>query len=598
MRIMKSRNELVRIVWQASPPAAAALFGASFLAGLIPVAYMLVAARLIGALTGISATIAATELAWLCLAAALLFAVQQSLVPVTRALAQQLGGRLGLRLRETILRASLERIGLAHLEEPEPAQHVAHATHVGSRAFDAAEIVLVLSDKLIARTHGFAAAGVLVGFRWWAPLLLWASWSLLPAWIRHITATQMKAATAFTAPLRFAGYLRQLTLRAETAKELRLFNLGPWLLPRFTAQRSAGLGSVRAERRQLGLRLVPILALPAGASAFVLHHLVIATLARELTIADFTLFALSLIGAKHIGHTMAWWVRGTHHARAVTEAAALPSTLQRWPDLEAGFTRASGLPHRAITFENLSFSYTAATSPVFRDLNLTIPAGRSLAIVGENGSGKTTLIKLLARFYDPTHGRVLVDGVDLRELDPATWRRQLAVVFQDFIHYEGTARDNISPDGDLAPAALGRAIEHAGAAELISALPAGLETPLSRAYRGGTDLSGGQWQRIALARTFAAVQRGARVLILDEPTANLDVRAESELFDRFLEITRGLTTVLITHRLATVRHADAICVLEHGAVVELGSHEELMARGDRYAALFQLQAQRFAEVPA
>jgi ABC-type multidrug transport system fused ATPase/permease subunit len=226
---------------------------------------------------------------------------------------------------------------------------------------------------------------------------------------------------------------------------------------------------------------------------------------------------------------------------------------------------------------------------VLGGFDLTIPAGSSLAIVGQNGAGKTTIAKLLCRLYDPQDGAIEVDGVDLRTLDLSGWRSRVTAVFQDFIRFELSLRDNVAPAG--APdGVIQQALAEAGASRL-----ADLDTVLARGYTGGTDLSGGQWPRIALARALCAVRLGAGVVLLDEPTAQLDVRGEAEIFDRILKATRHCTTILISHRFSTVRHADRICVLEHGKVVELGTHEELMALGGRYRTMFDLQASRFGD---
>jgi ABC-type multidrug transport system fused ATPase/permease subunit len=248
---------------------------------------------------------------------------------------------------------------------------------------------------------------------------------------------------------------------------------------------------------------------------------------------------------------------------------------------------AAGLPSREVRFRDVTFSYPGAARPVLEGFDLTIPVGSSLAIVGQNGAGKTTLAKLLCRLYDPQAGAILVDGVDLRELDVDSWRSRLAAVFQDFIRFERPLRDNVAPGGAPDDVVLA-ALEEAGASGL-----AALGTTLARGYEGGTELSGGQWQRVALARALSAVRMGAGLVLLDEPTAQLDVRGEAEIFDRILAATRRVTTVLISHRFSTVRHADRICVLEHGRVVELGTHAELMALRGRYRTMFDLQAQRF-----
>ncbi|GHJ41646.1 ABC transporter ATP-binding protein [Streptomyces sp. TS71-3] len=255
----------------------------------------------------------------------------------------------------------------------------------------------------------------------------------------------------------------------------------------------------------------------------------------------------------------------------------------------------AGLPRQGIRFESVGFRYPGGGHDVLAGLDLELPAGSSLALVGVNGAGKTTLVTLLARLREPTAGRITVDGTDLASLDPADWQRQLAVVFQDFTRYPFTAAENVSlalhepPDRQ----ALERAAERAGAAELVAALPHGWETVLSPHYTDGTDLSGGQWQRLALTRALYAVERGARVLVLDEPTAQLDVRAEAAFYDRFLEITGGTTAIVISHRFSTVRRADRIAVLDGGLITELGSHEELLDRGGQYAELFRAQAARF-----
>jgi ATP-binding cassette subfamily B protein len=218
--------------------------------------------------------------------------------------------------------------------------------------------------------------------------------------------------------------------------------------------------------------------------------------------------------------------------------------------------------------------------------------------VGENGAGKTTLVNLLCGFYEPTEGRITVDGVDLAEIDKRAWQRRIAAVFQEFAKYPLTLRENVvlgHPGRAADYETRMRAGQRAGIMELVESLPANWNTILSKKYEGGTDLSGGQWQRVALARAMFALECGAGILVLDEPTANLDVRAESALYEGFLDMTAGLTTIVVSHRFSTVRRADRIVVLEGGRIVESGNHDQLMARAGRYARMFDLQARYYSD---
>jgi ATP-binding cassette subfamily B protein len=289
------------------------------------------------------------------------------------------------------------------------------------------------------------------------------------------------------------------------------------------------------------------------------------------------------------------------YGRSAWEALLEFEEITRREDAPAGATRAGGAPaaavaaRSAIRLDGVHFAYPGGR-PVLDGLDLALSVGTSTALVGVNGAGKTTLVKLLTGIYPPTAGAVTVDGTDLRTLDADAWQRSFAVTFQDYLRYELPLRENVAMgaidhlgDEDGIRAELVRV----GLRDLLDELPDGLGTPLTRALPGGRDLSGGQWQRIALARALFAVRHGASVLVLDEPTAQLDARGEAEFYDAFLDLTRGVTSLVISHRFSTVRRADRIVVLDGGRITEAGTHDELVALGGTYARMFDVQARRF-----
>jgi ABC-type multidrug transport system fused ATPase/permease subunit len=372
---------------------------------------------------------------------------------------------------------------------------------------------------------------------------------------------------------------------APAGKELRLFGLVDWTIARFVALRTR-LHRLQYEATRLRERpLAWCLLIVSSANVAVLWALASAAASGAITLGELVTYAQCAVGASAIAFGgFSWALDGA--SAPVAAVHRLQPAMAAAGRLMSGSRPAQSLPTREIRFRGVTFGYPGG-APVLEGLDLTIPAGSSLAIVGQNGAGKTTLAKLLCRLYDPQRGAIEIDGVGLADLDLASWRSRVTAVFQDFTRFELPLRDNVAPGGapdDVIHAALAAA----GAGSL-----AALDTVLARGYEGGIDLSGGQWQRIALARALAAVAMGAGVVLLDEPTAQLDVRGEAEIFERILAATRRCTTILISHRFSTVRHADRICVLEHGRVVELGTHDELMALGGRYRTMFDLQAQRF-----
>jgi ATP-binding cassette subfamily B protein len=390
------------------------------------------------------------------------------------------------------------------------------------------------------------------------------------------------------------------------AKEIRVLGTLAWWRARGQRDGDASLQPLWDERRRifLGPFVVSSLAVLAGA-VIVLIILRDNAGSGGLSVLGLTLAIQAILIPLRFGmffpesDAQTQYGMQAHDAMVEIERAAARAIGRLQPG--GTLSRPAGeVPASGIAFEEVSFAYPGSDRSVFRELGLDFPAGTSTAIVGLNGSGKTTLVKLLSRLHEPTGGRITVDGTALTEFDIRSWQRRLAVIYQDYVRYELDAAANVglgAPERMGDTAALEKACEWAGASEVTGMLPDGLATILSSRYTGGVDLSGGQWQRIALARALFAVQEGASVLVLDEPTAQLDVRAEVAFFDRFLELTRGLTTVVISHRFSTVRRADRIVVLEGGRIAEQGSHCELLAAGGRYAELFELQSRRFAGSP-
>lgn len=398
--------------------------------------------------------------------------------------------------------------------------------------------------------------------------------------------------------LRKVTYTVDLAITPPAAKELRVFGLLDWLLDRARDHWEAAVARPFEVRRRLRDSANLELAL-LGLGYLVTFVVVVraavvddVSLGVVAAVLQAVFVAAELISPSSEDFATPAGIAALRAIDAVTSVTTSAPTA-------TGTHPANGMPRTAVTFEEVSFTYPGAERPVLDCFSLTVVTGESLALVGLNGAGKTTLVKLLTGLYQPTAGRILVDGVDLADLDLAGWRHQVGVIFQDFVHYDLSLRDNVAlPAPGAVPdeEAVARALRMAGAAGIAEALPFGLDTRLSRQYEQGAELSGGEWQRVALARALYAVEVGSRLLVLDEPTANLDVRAEAALFDAFLEWTAGATSILISHRFSTVRRAGRIVVLADGAIVEDGSHDELLAAGGPYAEMFRAQAQQFAEV--
>jgi ABC-type multidrug transport system fused ATPase/permease subunit len=443
-----------------------------------------------------------------------------------------------------------------------------------------------IASGLVELLGGVSSAVVLAAYAWWAPLVLGGAWASTHWLLRESAVWKDRNTDDVRQAQRDADYAYRLAVDPPAAKELRLFGLVGWTIERFVARRRQLYELQHRATRLRERPLVWCVALVTVANVAVFWSLADAAAGGRLGLDQVVVFAQVAVGTSMIAFGgLNWALDGA--SAPVAAVLRLREAMAPRGALRPGTRPAAGMPASDISFRDLTFAYETGDRPVLDGFDLTIPAGSSLAIVGQNGAGKTTLAKLLCRLHDPQGGAVTVDGVDLRQLDLDEWRQRVTAVFQDFVRFELTLRENVAPAGAPDEDVLA-ALEQAGAHDL-----AGLDTVLSRGYDGGTDLSGGQWQRVALARALCAVRTGAGVVLLDEPTAQLDVRGEAEIFERILAATRECTTILISHRFSTVRHADRICVLEHGRVVELGSHDELMELGGRYRTMFDLQASRF-----
>jgi len=517
------------------------------------------------------------------------FVLLQVLSPIHQAVGANLGDRTAAWLYDRLTAACARAPGMGHLEDPKLTSDltVARDFDLGMSGPPLSLSMDFIASGLVELIGGFASTVVLARYSWWMALVLGGAWLSTHWLLRESGVWRDRNTPEVRAAQRDAEYAYRLAVDPPAAKELRLFGLVGWTIDRFVNRRRRMHDLQYAATRLREKPVVWSLLLVGGANILVFWSLANAATDGGLDLGGLVTYAQSAIGASMIAFGgINWALDGS--AAPVAAVLRLEPLMAQGGALSSGSRPAGGLPTREIRFRNVTFAYPASsTTPVLEGFDVTIPAGSSLAIVGQNGAGKTTLAKLLCRLYDPQAGSIEVDGIDLRDFDLAEWRAQVAAVFQDFIHFERPMRDNVAPRGAPDEVVL-RALEAAGAAQL-----ADLDTVLARGYDGGTELSGGQWQRVALARALCAVELGAGVVLLDEPTAQLDVRGEAEIFDRILLATRQCTTILISHRFSTVRHADRICVLEHGKVVELGTHDELIELGGRYRTMFDLQAERF-----
>ncbi len=503
-----------------------------------------------------------------------------------------LGNRLGISVNSTILEKAIA-LDLSQIENSEFYDKLNRARQeASSRSLQMVTDTFQFFQNLLTL---FAYVALLFSFSSWAVLaLVLAS---LPATVAEMRFSSIgfKLYNWRSSDRRKLSYMEYVLANDTYAKEVRVLNLGPRFLARYKelAEGFFREDSDLSKRRTGWMIFLSLL----SSGAFYGCYLVIAIEAArgQITLGNLTLYVVVFRQGQQAFQSCLTAIGGTFehnlYLSNLFEFLAIPTTSG---DHKTQTTLAPPRAASGLSFEDVSFRYPGREGWALRHIDLKIPKGQSLAVVGANGAGKSTLIKLLCRLYDPTEGRITLDGRDLRDWDRQALQHRISLVFQDFNKYQMSFRENVGVGFEKAMNDEGhvlRAIDRGGAGELLREFPKGLETSLGTWFKDGQELSGGQWQKVAVSRAFMREQ--ADILILDEPTAALDAEAESRAFQKFKELTAGKTSLIISHRFPVARLADQILVIEHGQIQEAGSHEQLMASHGRYAQLFTLQAQGY-----
>lgn len=592
--IIANVPKLLKLVWQISPICTILLSIVTILRGLTPICELWAGKLVVDSVIhAISLPTPGDEFTGILLLAALRLGLASGdylLTTLDTLIKDFMKDRAAIHVNSLLLKKSVE-LDLTYYESSAFYDKMVRAqTDSGGRAIDIIESVYELICNFIS-ISGILV--LLVRLGWFVPLVV-----VLTTLPRLITAVKYSHSEYImrihmTPAGRRLGYFKELLTYGEYVKEIRLFGLGQHLIEKWRNLYE----HFRKENRILATKITIAdffsnLFANCGyyaCYAFALHR----TIWKYITIGDMTMYTLSISRCQRIVAFVFYLI-----AR-IYEGTLSVSTFFEFLELRPNITVVSSpepFPvsiEKGIEFRNVSFKYPDREDSVLREINLTIGAGETIALVGENGAGKTTLVKLLCRLYDPTTGSILIDGVDIKSFDPTELASNIGVIFQDYVKYCGSVGENIGLGNVDNHTDMTRIIESAkksGAHEFIDKLPHKYDTILGKLFDDGTELSEGQWQKIALARAF---MRDAQILILDEPTAALDAKTEYEVFRRFDKLVHGKTTLLISHRFSTVRMADRILVIENGRIVEDGSHDELMDLNGKYATMFNMQAEGY-----
>jgi len=579
------------LVWRSSPPLTSSLAALTLVAAFLPLGTAYAGKRIVDAVVAHSRDLA---LRWVIgeLAIVALLAIVMRGLSVTRTI---LGSRLGVDVNVAILEKTLT-LDLRSFEDPDFYDQLTRARREAS-----SRPVQLVTDAFQLVQNALTLVGyvaLLVRFSAWAVLGLVAT--TIPATIveMRLAKQAFKLRNWRSPETRRVYYFEQVLASDSHAKEIKLLGLGPLFLGRYKelSERFYQDDVTLAVRRGVLGQLFSLLATGAFYAAY--GVMAIGAALGRLTLGNMTLYVVAFRQGQQSFQSVLGAIGGIYeHNLYMSNLFSFLAYREAEPKARAPSTGTtpSTDSRESIVFDHVGFQYPGQDTWAVRDVSFAIPKGQSLALVGQNGAGKTTIIKLMTRLYEPTEGTIFLDGKPLASYAPKDLHRRFGVIFQDFNKYMLDARENVgvgSVEHMGEDDRIARAVDRGGAGELVSELTSGLATPLGKWFSGGVELSGGQWQKVALSRAF--MREEADVLILDEPTAALDAEAEHAVFTRFRELAQGRTTIVISHRFPTVRMSDRILFLEHGAIVESGTHDELLAANGRYARLFRLQAEGYA----